>query len=61
MSLTDEEKEDCKNNLFYQYNKDYVDSMCDFKNDVKRRRRRRRNNVSFEKKCLLEDYFKENM
>ena len=61
MSLTDEEKEDCKNNIFYHYNNEYVDSMCDFKNDSKRRRRRRRNNVSFEKKCLLEDYFRENM
>lgn len=44
------ESTECKNHIFYQYNKDYVDSMCDSSN-----------NTNFEAKCLLEDYFRENM
>lgn len=59
--MTKEDKKECKDNIFYHYNKKYVDDMCDFGNKDKGRRRRRKKLISFEKKCLLEDYFRENM
>lgn len=62
----------CKNHIFYQYNKDYIDAMCNFKNNNNENSpaetdsddsslEETSNTTNFETKCLLEDYFRENM
>lgn len=56
-SKPDMNSKECKDNIFYQYNKNYVDDMCSFNDNEGKDA----SNINFEKKCLLEDYFRENM